>query len=143
MIGEKIKNLLKTEKPEHWDGFCFTKNPSTGEVEFYYFTEFVDRNGPPPKDPKEDRDPYHVLLTSVRKGKLQIEAPFRSNFFDPFEYAKSVGHSGFDGFMYNARLPEAEMLVALTLLDLLKRGIDNFGQYVYNGPEGTLEMKGT
>lgn len=88
--------------PDIYDGFGFFKDPLDGQVKFYYFDDQVKLHGEPPKDPTTptDREAYHVLLQSVRKAIVYMDAPFLSNFIDPFVYAAGLAHAGFSGIMY-------------------------------------------
>lgn len=87
--------------PEHFDGFGFFKDALDGTIKFTFFDDIVKQHGPPERDPElpTDRETYHVVLTSVRKATIHLEAPFTSNFIDAFTYARHIAHSGFSGIM--------------------------------------------
>lgn len=87
--------------PEQFDGFGFFKDALDGSIKFTFFDDLVRQYGPPERDPAipTDRDPYHVVLTSIRKTMIHLEAPFTSNFIDPFVYARNLAYSGFSGVM--------------------------------------------
>jgi len=88
-------------KPDLYDGFGFFLDKITGLVNFYYFDDVVKEHGESPRDPNipADREAYHVILSSVRKNKIYLDAPFLSNFIDPFVYARNLAHAGFNGIM--------------------------------------------
>ena len=87
--------------PEQFDGFGFFRDVLDGSIKFTFFDDLVRRHGPPERDPAipTDRDPYHVVLTSIRKAVIHLEAPFTAHFTDPFVYATNLAHSGFSGIM--------------------------------------------
>jgi len=128
-------------KPTVWDGFGFVRD-SHGTLRFFYFDDMAKECGIAKKDQSipEDRDPYYVILTSVRKGVFQIESPFLSNFIDPFVYAKTVSDQGFSGFMYRQG-PHAGMMVSTTILDLMERG-RSLGKFIYNDNGTPLTIGG-
>lgn len=102
--------------PLHYDGFGFTKNAETGDVQYFFFDDIVQQYGvqPGPEDVPADRTSYHVLLQHVSKGKVRIEPPFTSCFTDALAYAAHIAQSGFTGFMirvnkYSLALAEASM----------------------------------
>jgi hypothetical protein len=109
--------VLMTELiPEHYDGFGFTRNAETGEVQFFFFDDIVKEHGvqPGPEGIPPDRVCYHVLLQHYRKGAVKLETPFTSNFTDALTYARHVGEKGFTGFMirvnrFSLALAEASM----------------------------------
>jgi hypothetical protein len=39
------------------------------------------------------------MLSSIRKSTVYMDAPFTSNFIDPFVYATRLAHDGFSGIM--------------------------------------------
>jgi len=87
--------------PEVYDGFGFYRDPQDGLVKFYYFDDVCKEHGPAPKDPTipSDREAYHVMLSNVRKAVVYVDAPFISNFIDPFVYATGLAYHGFNGIM--------------------------------------------
>lgn len=97
----KVEYFDSETPPKEFDGFGFFRDTLDGIVKFYYFDDMVKAYGPEPKDPNQpdDRECFHVILTSVRKAMVHIEAPFTSNFIDAFVYAKHIAHSGFSGVM--------------------------------------------
>lgn len=84
-----------------WDGFGFSREPTTGQVCFLFFDDNVKQHGalPGPPDVPTDRVMYHVLLQHYIKGEVRIESPFTSCFTDALVYAAHLAHSGFSGFM--------------------------------------------
>lgn len=94
-------NAYHDSPPEHYDGFGFFKDPEDGVIKFYYFDDVVKEHGLSPRDPNipEDREAYHVLLSSIRKTVVHLDAPFISNFIDPFVYATNLAYAGFSGIM--------------------------------------------
>lgn len=87
--------------PETFDGFGFYSDPKDGQLKFFYFDDIVQTHGVQPQDPSipSDREPFHVLLSSVRKGLVHLEHPFTSNFIDPLVYARHIARAGFGGIM--------------------------------------------
>ncbi len=97
-----VNNLkVLEEAPPLWDGFGFYTDVLDNKVKFFYLDDIVKIHGqlPSPPDVPADREAYHVLLSSVRKGQVHIELPFTSTFLDPFVYARTVAKAGFTGIM--------------------------------------------
>lgn len=92
---------MKSIQPDEFDGFGFYKDVVDGLVKFYYFDDVAKTHGPSPRDPEvpPDRERYHVMLTSIRKSIVHLDAPFISCFTDPFVYATNLAHAGFSGIM--------------------------------------------
>ena len=124
-------DLAITPVPEAYDGFGFYTDTTTGIVMFYFFSELVKNFGPFTKDPAipDDREPYHVILSSVRKNIIHVESPFLSNFIDPFAYAKNIARSGFLGMMIKHNHYAAE-LVKISLQGIMGYHANNHG-FVY------------
>lgn len=117
----KALPLLHT-KPSAFDGFGFYVDPETQEVVFNYFDDVAREHGHLPGDPTipADREAYHVLLSSIRKGRVHIEQPFTSTFIDAFVYAAHVARAGFTGIMirenkFSLALLEATLIELITL----------------------------
>jgi hypothetical protein len=93
-------NVLETPPPI-WDGFGFYTDILDKKVKFFYLDDIARVHGQLPAimDVPADREAYHVLLSSVRKGQVHIELPFTSTFLDPFVYARTVAQAGFTGIM--------------------------------------------
>lgn len=89
------------EKPPLWDGFGFYRDEEDRKVKFYFFDELAKEHGPYDKDPgvPEDREAFHVLLTSSLRGVLWVDHPFIAHFIDPFAYAERIAYMGFSGTM--------------------------------------------
>jgi len=109
-------------KPIAFDGFGFYVHPETKEVVFNYFDDVAREYGQLPGDPNvpADREAYHVILSSVRKGRVHIEKPFTSTFIDAFAYAAHVARAGFTGIMirenkHSIAILEASLIEILTL----------------------------
>jgi len=105
-----------------FDGFGFYVHPETHEVVFDYFDDVAREYGPLPgaRVIPDDREGYHVLLSSVRKGRVHIEKPFTSTFLDAFVYAAHIARAGFTGVMiretkYSLAILEATLVEMLTL----------------------------
>jgi len=112
---------ILNERPELYDGFGFFMNRETNKVQFYYFDDMARKHGKLPGNPDvpEDRESYHVLLTSVRKGIVHVEKPFTSCFIDPFVYATRIVRAGFNGIMIR-ETQYSLILLSTALLDTLK-----------------------
>lgn len=113
---------LLTIRPIAFDGFGFYVHPETKEVVFNYFDDVAREYGQLPGDPTipNDREAYHVILSSVHKGRVYIEKPFTSTFTDAFVYAAHVAWAGFTGIMirenkYSVAILEATLIEMLTL----------------------------
>jgi hypothetical protein len=109
-------------RPLVFDGFGFYAHPQTKEIVFNYFDDVAREHGAIPGDPTipTDREAYHVILSSVRKGRVHIERPFTSNFLDAFVYAAHMARSGFTGVMirvnkYSMAILDATLVEMLTL----------------------------
>jgi hypothetical protein len=123
--------------PALYDGFGFYKDPTDGQVKFYYFDDVIKEHGPEPRDPAvpEDREAYHVMLSSIFKHTVHMDAPFISHFIDPFVYATGLAHSGFSGVMLKkTRWSANVMLQSLNYLRSLH--LKDQG-YTYTDESGT------
>ena len=119
---------LLPNKPPVFDGFGFFVSPETQEVVFNYFDDMSHDYGQLPGNPAtpSDRECYHVVLSSVRKGRVHIEHPFTSYFLDAFVYAKHVAFAGFTGIM----IRETQYSLAIletTLVEMFKYHIASYG----------------
>lgn len=136
--------LSETPPPGGFDGFGFFRDKNDDEVKFYFFDDLVKQYGPSPKDPTvpDDRETYHVILTSVRRGITHIEPPFTAHFLDPFVYAKHVAYSGFTGIMIRQAKWSA-VLLRDCLLEIMLHHAKNLGFFYAHdgGPE--VFFKGT
>jgi hypothetical protein len=124
-------------KPVLWDGFGFFLDKLDGLVKFYYFDDFVKIYGESPRDPEipGDREAFHVMLSSIRKEKVWLDAPFTSNFLDPFVYAKNLALAGFSGVMLKKTQWSATLLAQseayMRILHHQDKG------YMYTDKDGT------
>ncbi len=140
-----VKKFISEVPPATFDGFGFFVDKNDNEAKYYFFDDLVKKYGPEKHDPEipEDRNPYHVILTSVRKGFTHIEAPFTSNFIDPFVYAKRIAHMGFTGIMI-LKTSYSGILLRDCLLEIMTLHAKDLGFYYALAP-GLPELffKGT
>lgn len=122
------KTILKSMRPAVFDGFTFLKDAEDGTLKFLYFDELTREYGPFPRDPNTplDREAYHVVLSSIRKGRIHVERPFTSNFIDVFAYAEHVFRSGFTGVMIRVN-KYSLLLLEQTLAALLIQYKNSYG----------------
>lgn len=120
-------------RPANFDGFAFYEDRVTKEIVFNYFDDVTREWGPLPGDPNipNDREAYHVLLTSVRKGRVHIEKPFTSTFTDAFVYAAHVARVGFIGIMIRKTQHSAAMFEG-TLIETLSHHTLSYGFVMQN-----------
>jgi len=58
-----------------------------------------------------DRTRCHVLLCTEKHGKIQLDAPFTSNFGDPVAYAKHMLDVGYMGFLIKDNHENSNVIV--------------------------------
>ena len=130
------------ERPANWDGFGFYRGED-GFDRFYFFDEMVRKYGPVPKDPAipADREAYHVILTSARKGKIHIEEPFLAHFLDPFVYARHLMDAKFLGTMVRKTI-YSEGVVDISLTAIREHHRKNYGYFYTTSAGGTSFFEG-
>jgi hypothetical protein len=132
------------QKPEKWDGFGFFKDYETGEIKFYFFDDVSEMFGEQEREPgiPDDRDPYHVLLTSTHKGVIWVDHPFVSNFIDPIIYAARIAGMGFSGTMLRkTKVSDTLMHEVLKYTLMLHSKGRNFVYVDESGAQLTLKGK--
>lgn len=124
---------MSQSRPALYDGFGFYAHPETKEIVFNYFDDVVREYGQVPGDPTipTDREAYHVVLSSVRKGRIHVEKPFTSTFLDAFVYAAHVARAGFTGIMIRENKFSMAILEA-TLIEMLKLHSRGYGFVMAN-----------
>lgn len=119
---------VSKQPPAIYDGFGFYVDVHTKELVFNYFDDVAREHGQLPGDPNipADREAYHVILSSVRKGRVYIEKPFTSNFLDACVYAAHMARAGFAGVMIRENKFSIAILEA-ALLEILTRHARGYG----------------
>lgn len=90
--------------PAEYDGFGMHRVVATNTIQcdFLLLQDRASRVSAPAHTEvtvPQDRQRFHVLLSSVRRGRVYIETPFVSNFLDPFVYATHMVNAGFSCIM--------------------------------------------
>jgi hypothetical protein len=150
-LGFHSKHLIFSDTPPAiYDGFGFFTDAQDGKIKFFFFDEISKALGALPPDPNapNDREAYHVILSSVRKGDVYLERPFISHFIDALVYARRMAEAGFTGVMMkaNARTHEifAQTAKGIMSLHFVGRGFymkDDDGREVFYGNGATKEVK--